>query len=181
MEADIIRKWRNLKRQEPRLRDWNHSVGYQLYIGVMVLKRQEPRLRDWNPHGWYLCDRFSTLETTRTSITKLKLWSAFIRAVNRLHLKRQEPRLRDWNYPYQRISIQNRQDLETTRTSITRLKQDVKGDYRLPVLSLETTNRLFRYKITNPPTFSLPSNSIPIKCPKESQKIFAFNRFLWYT
>ena len=37
----------SLKRQEPRLRDWNDvEVSPSRHVGF--LKRQEPRLRDWN-------------------------------------------------------------------------------------------------------------------------------------
>ena len=38
-----------LKRQEPRLRDWNHRIDWPIeYLRDLSLKRQEPRLRDWN-------------------------------------------------------------------------------------------------------------------------------------
>ena len=113
-----------------------------------ILKRQEPRLRDWNPttHAW-LSIVSVPLETTSTSITRLKLpqmnWPQRILKHN---LKRQVPRLRDWNrsdslpcrqpnfawndkyldYEIEtktaqlEVSIGNW--LETTSTSITRLK-----------------------------------------------------------
>ena len=86
-----------LKRQEPRLRDWNFAnegdtidltqyswndknLDYEIetdaladnHLWAVDLKRQEPRLRDWN----------------RGKINTFG--SAF-------SLKRQEPRLRDWN------------------------------------------------------------------------------------
>ena len=37
-----------LKRQEPRLRDWNKYIGGVAGNAPFCLKRQEPRLRDWN-------------------------------------------------------------------------------------------------------------------------------------
>ena len=37
----------DLKRKEPRLRDWN-LIFVALEAALLFLKRKEPRLRDWN-------------------------------------------------------------------------------------------------------------------------------------
>ena len=46
----------NLKRKEPRLRDWNKEIYRWKRIEFRPLKRKEPRLRDWNARvhaaGW---------------------------------------------------------------------------------------------------------------------------------
>ena len=126
-----------LKRQEPRLRDWNLLSRFP-HLSPSLLKRQEPRLRDWNPivkmpleillpawndknldyeietlpRNWIRRNRFPLLETTRTSITRLKLSSWFN--------SRRLPSM-----------------LETTRTSITRLKLTLNRNERR---QLETWN-----------------------------------------
>ena len=144
---------RALKRQEPRLRDWNMFNLTWFCVGCAFLKRQEPRLRDWNfakavqfvfaPNAWndknldYEIEtlhktlrsiRGVSLETTRTSITRLK----------RLE-KGHEPcgdtqPWNDKNLDYE-IETENALDLldflgtlETTRTSITRLKLEIYRD-----------------------------------------------------
>ena len=95
---------RRLKRQEPRLRDWNILETSWVGLAHVDLKRQEPRLRDWNltnRRGYLFVDG---LETTRTSITRLKLELNRQQQQHHQVLKRQEPRLRDWN-PETRILI----------------------------------------------------------------------------
>ena len=88
------------------------------------LKRQVPRLRDWNPttQDWseivsdptwndkyldYEIETFTVLlwrkgdfllETTSTSITRLKHICHEVLGYSYKNLKRQVPRLRDWNY-----------------------------------------------------------------------------------
>ena len=119
--ADIIA---DLKRQVPRLRDWN-SIRMPMYNFIWgYLKRQVPRLRDWNKSFIvYLLQCFS-LETTSTSITRLKL-RVYNHSAARIHT---------WNDKYLDYEIETilccrslsvKRTLETTSTSITRLKLHV--------------------------------------------------------
>ena len=112
----------DLKRQVPRLRDWNCCGNSRITSKICSLKRQVPRLRDWNPHWRHRHPYLLTgLETTRTSITRLKLVSvtskrskASILETTRTsitRLKRHARTFHTWQSP-----------LETTSTSITRLK-----------------------------------------------------------
>ena len=136
-----------LKRQVPRLRDWNWSrsglslpdaspwndkyLDYEIETRCFALRSEV-----------HLCQ----LETTSTSITRLKHRYAEMSQGHRAHLKRQAPRLRDWNHPTSQASQTPRHAwndkyldyeietlkkvaamtcndyLETTSTSITRLK-----------------------------------------------------------
>ena len=115
------------------------------------LKPKEPRLRDWNLCVKRVKNTVFTLETKRTSITRLKLiLSNSCGSSIAFFLKPKEPRLRDWN-PNKHLpwyaprftwnqknldyEIETRTErevddvifyLETKRTSITRLKQDGK-------------------------------------------------------
>ena len=136
-----------LKRQEPRLRDWN-SVTPRVHETLWLhLKRQEPRLRDWNILYHRPQLQSQRLETTRTSITRLKLICLrFPRRCYRLETTRTSiTRLKlyyrvceragsghtwnDKNLDYEietfipRARLGFRPKLETTRTSITRLKR----------------------------------------------------------
>ena len=120
----VVKKLLYLKRQVPRLRDWNLAIYAFHSNRCASLKRQVPRLRDWNSNTTLSIDR------------------------NILSLKRQVPRLRDWNAystfifsivvssawndKYLDYEIETRLwrfpsshniKLETTSTSITRLKQ----------------------------------------------------------
>ena len=90
----------SLKRQVPRLRDWNEYATTPA-INFRFLKRQVPRLRDWNLYGldaevetyweaWndkYLDYEIETLCSYR-----------YLLQCRCYHLKRQVPRLRDWNW-----------------------------------------------------------------------------------
>ena len=86
-----------LKRQEPRLRDWNNVVICFGGVNYLVLKRQEPRLRDWN----HFPVNFTSLAySLKRQEPRLRDWN--IDANGQITvavelLKRQEPRLRDWN------------------------------------------------------------------------------------
>ena len=116
-----------LKRQVPRLRDWNYGAEFCRENWRPDLKRQVPRLRDWNKtDGGAGSVRENILETTSTSITRLKLvfawkydfgkypWNdkyldyeieTFLwehRPNTLPNLKRQVPRLRDWNLLFSR-------------------------------------------------------------------------------
>ena len=63
------------------------------------------------------------LETTSTSITRLKQTSEASLSFCVASLKRQVPRLRDWNSASRLLKVCDKSKLETTSTSITRLKQ----------------------------------------------------------
>ena len=99
---------------------WRHR-----HDEVSNLKRKEPRLRDWNRWSAWRCKSiYSRLEKKRTSITRLK---PSIHSSNRpspLPLKRKEPRLRDWNHIGGGCRSPVRAKLEKKRTSITRLKHN---------------------------------------------------------
>ena len=136
----------NLKRQEPRLRDWNcNSAGWR--YRVSSLKRQEPRLRDWNydddmlrvitPETWNDKNLDYEIETNRLCRDERRhgTWNdknldyeietqtkGHNTAIGTGDLKRQEPRLRDWNMLKCQFPNAIHIRLETTRTSITRLK-----------------------------------------------------------
>ena len=138
----------SLKRQVPRLRDWNLSAKRVVILRMLPWNDKYLDYEiETNKQGRH--DRNSLeLETTSTSITRLKLaigrtqnltnrilkrqvprlrdWNISIRCLARnalsFHLKRQVPRLRDWNNIKMVVILSNSQ-LETTSTSITRLKQ----------------------------------------------------------
>ena len=96
--AEVDTDSSHLKRQVPRLRDWNKRCKFT---------HDEAR-RAWNDKyldyeietvrfvGWRATDR--SLETTSTSITRLKQIHKVAEVdTDSSHLKRQVPRLRDWN------------------------------------------------------------------------------------
>ena len=101
-------------------------------LNMSILKRQVPRLRDWN---WNLVDQTHTvrvLETTSTSITRLKrgyrnnLWAVLIYRLETTSTSITRLKLNiEWSLELDRI-------LETTSTSITRLKP-VSLCVRLPI------------------------------------------------
>ena len=62
----------DLKRKEPRLRDWNYWTVLSERRFTTRLKRKEPRLRDWNSIRSGCRVGKSVLEKKRTSITRLK-------------------------------------------------------------------------------------------------------------
>ena len=86
------------------------------------LKQQVPRLRDWNPLIFiFRCEKICSLETTSTSITRLKRFCG----------RRYGWRCGSWNNKYLDYEIETNpftaandfeRHLETTSTSITRLK-----------------------------------------------------------
>ena len=65
---------RALKQQVPRLRDWN-MIDASSAATPVNLKQQVPRLRDWNAAWNSTAAESDCLETTSTSITRLKLWN----------------------------------------------------------------------------------------------------------
>ena len=137
-----------LKRQVPRLRDWNIGTFKQLFElwslettstsitrlkrdangrcgqGGRSLKRQVPRLRDWNrkfkPHPFeYRVHTWNDKYLDYEIETRLHV---LLSRVLHLDLKRQVPRLRDWNGDITFVHCLSIRPLETTSTSITRLK-----------------------------------------------------------
>ena len=137
----------NLKRKEPRLRDWNISMLNQACPFLRCLEKKRTSITRLKQSGIAVVVRAVRLEKKRTSITRLKLEGTIFRCVvvaipwkeknldyeietstsigcpeEVADLKRKEPRLRDWNSLWMSRSMRMR-TLEKKRTSITRLKQ----------------------------------------------------------
>ena len=142
-----LRAMRPLKRQVPRLRDWNEITNALDILENSILKRQVPRLRDWNADfrtssGDRFCpwnDKYLDYEIETTCISLMRevgtlAWNdkyldyeietstaLMLLTVGNAYLKRQVPRLRDWNNTNTTATTET-VALETTSTSITRLK-----------------------------------------------------------
>ena len=128
----------DLKRKEPRLRDWNRQIiACDCVCPVSLLKRKEPRLRDWNfevirQYCGTICPTWKEKNLDYEIETLLPL---ITRAATE-GLKRKEPRLRDWNVRTGHFSSMP-VGLEKKRTSITRLKHQSSLRWYRVVVSLE--------------------------------------------
>ena len=118
----------NLKRKDPRLRDWNKKKARGVRGGVPLEPWKEKTLDyeiETRHRSRILCYGFPGLEKKRPSITRLKLNKISKTFVGLVFLKRKDPRLRDWNLPSWRIAQHGLFGgvLEKKRPSITRLKR----------------------------------------------------------
>ena len=159
----------------------------------VALKRQVPRLRDWNHLLGSIPSKISDpLETTSTSITRLKHVTAGTPSLTVIDLKRQVPRLRDWNiklssdscnsplftwndkyldYEIETTYHRNMPAplslcLETTSTSITRLKP--KDHVSLEFAGV-INNRCSRLETTSTSITRLkPKDHVSQRCRRET-------------
>ena len=115
----------DLKRKEPRLRDWNFGLTWTIRGDLTDLKRKEPRLRDWNetwPPPWPPC-----VPTWKEKNLDYEIETHPLRP---RHQRLRRP-WKEKNLDYEietdvrRIASKRCGRLEKKRTSITRLKPAV--------------------------------------------------------